>query len=99
MLSQFAMANFILMNKISLHSNKISKGNLTYFFDVKLSVTGQLYLAITESTFKYGKRERVRFVIYKENLSDFLEGFEISVSKMRRLQNAKMIAAPKDELK
>ncbi len=87
------------MNKLSLHSNRITKDNLTYFFDVKLSVTGQIYLAITESTFKYGKRERVRFVIYKENLSDFLEGFEISVTKMSRLHNAKVISAPKDKLR
>lgn len=34
------------MNKNELHTDKITKGNRTYFFDIKKSEKGDLYLTI-----------------------------------------------------
>lgn len=74
------------MNKNELHTDKITKGNRTYFFDIKKSEKGDLYLTISESKKSDNGSEHHRVMIFEEDLKDFVDTFRNSLVKFKELQ-------------
>ncbi|MGO9412080.1 MAG: DUF3276 family protein [Spirochaetia bacterium] len=64
-----------------IFSSKANTAKRTYFFNVKESRTGDVFLNIVESSKKSGddQFERRSVIIFKEDLATFLEGFEAAV--------------------
>lgn len=65
-------------------SRQIKAGSRTYFFDIKETKEGKLYLVITESRFKgEGKqRERSSMMVFPENAQEFLETVTEMIAKL-----------------
>lgn len=74
------------MNKNELHTNKITKGNRTYFFDIKKSEKGDLYLTISENKITDNTSEHHRVMIFGEDLKDFADTFRSSLEKFKEFQ-------------
>lgn len=85
------------MNKISLHSARVTKGSRTYFFDAKVSIYGVPYVTITETKSKFGNYDRNRIMIFREDLSDFVDAFAKCAKAIEKIQNARVY--PAKELK
>jgi len=67
-------------------SKKIVAGSRNYFFDIRKSSDGALYLTITEARYPKDsdkKVERSRIVVYDDKLMDFVRGFKESVEFIR----------------
>ena len=65
-------------------SSKATSPKRTYFFNVKENRTGDLFLTIVES--KKGEEdhfERRSVMVFKEDLSEFVNGFEAAVKFIR----------------
>jgi hypothetical protein len=63
----------------------VKAGAKTYFFDLKETKEGQIYLAITESRFKGEgqERERTSLVIFPAHAQEFLEATQTMVKKLK----------------
>lgn len=79
------------MNKNEIYTNKIIKGSRTYFFDIKKSENGDLYLKISENKKSQNGYEHYRLMVFEEDLKDFVEAFEKSLSKFKELKKPKQI--------
>lgn len=77
------------MDKEELYSDKITKGSRTYFFDIKKSEKGDLYLKISESKKTQIGYEHHRIMIFDEDLEDFVEGLKKSLTKFKELKEPK----------
>ena len=65
--------------KREIYSIKVSAGRRTYFFDVKESSEGTIYLVISESAKKEESFIHHRVMIFQEHLEEFIEGFKAAV--------------------
>ena len=66
-----------------LFSEKVSVGNIIYFFYIEESADGRKYLVIEESTkVDRESKERNRVVIFREHIVLFNEGFKKAFSFM-----------------
>ena len=74
------------MNENDLYSNKITKGLRTYFFDIKKSKKGELYLKISESKKAENYFEHHRLMIFDEDLNDFVEALKIALTEFKELK-------------
>lgn len=74
------------MNDKEIYSDKIIKGNRTYFFDINKSEKGDYFLKITESKKTASGYERHHILIFKEDITDFATTFEKALSKFKSLQ-------------
>ena len=74
------------MNDNEIYSNKITKGSRTYFFDIKKSEKGDLYLKISESKKTASGFEHHRLMIFDEDLNDFVETLKKSLTKFKELK-------------
>lgn len=74
------------MNKNELHTDKITKGNRTYFFDIKKSDKDDLYLTISENKKTDNGWERHKVMIFEEDLKDFVDTLKNSLTKFKELQ-------------
>ena len=65
-------------------SKTVKAGSKTYFFDLRETKEGQLFLTITESRFKgEGQdRERSSIVVFPDHAQDFLEATQEMVEKL-----------------
>ncbi len=65
-------------------STKATSGKRTYFFNVKENRHGDLFLNMVESK-KHGEAdfERHSLVVFKEDLENFLKGFEEAIKYMQ----------------
>ncbi len=73
-----------------LYSTKVSLQNRTYFFNVKENRLGDLYLNIVESKNKdTGGFERQSLVLFSDDLTEFLKGFEDSLKVMEKASREK----------
>jgi len=73
-----------------IYSNKVLLPNRTYFFNVKENRMGDLYLNIVESKNKdTGGFDRQSVVLFADDLSDFLKGFEESLRIMEKAAREK----------
>lgn len=67
--------------KHELFSKPVKAGKRTYFFDVKSTKSGVLYLTITESKKKIDHEgkfyyEKHKIFLYREDFDKFLEGYD-----------------------
>lgn len=60
-------------HKKEIYSDRVSAGNRTYFFDVKVTREGAKYLTISEANFK---GDHVQIMIFEDHLTEFQAGFE-----------------------
>ena len=74
------------MNDKEIYSDKITKGNRTYFFDIKKSEKGDLYLKISESKKTGGGFEHHIIMVFDEDLNDFVETLKKSLTKFEELK-------------
>ncbi|MFP4383983.1 MAG: DUF3276 family protein [Spirochaetia bacterium] len=67
-------------------SSKASTEKRTYFFNVKENRNGDLYLNLVESKkeARDGRFERHQVVVFKEDLDNFLQGFDKAVAFMKK---------------
>ncbi|MDR1325952.1 MAG: DUF3276 family protein [Treponema sp.] len=73
-----------------LFSTKVQLANRTYFFNVKENRMGDLYLNIVESKNREtGGFERQSIVLFADDLSEFLSGFEESLRVMEKATREK----------
>lgn len=77
------------MNDKEIYSDKITKGNRTYFFDIKKSEKGDLYLKISESKKTAAGFKHHRLMIFDEDLKDFVETLKKSLTKFKELKDSK----------
>jgi hypothetical protein len=60
------------MQADTVYSSMVRSGRSTYFIDVKESISGKRYLAITEHTLDAGdKRTRTTIRVFKESMDQF----------------------------
>lgn len=76
-----------------IYSNAVRAGKRTYFFDIKSTRGGDLYLTITESKKKFhpdGKFffEKHKIFLYKEDFEKFSEGLKDSLDEVVKLKNS-----------
>lgn len=77
-----------------LFSKSVRAGKRTYFFDVRSTKGNDYYLTITESKKKFlsndpdGKAifEKHKIFLYKEDFSKFIEGLNIAIAEIRKVQ-------------
>ena len=77
------------MTDNEIYSDKITKGSRTYFFDIKRSENGDLYLKISESKKTASGFEHHRLMIFDEDLKDFVETLKKSLTKFKELKEPK----------
>ena len=64
------------MAENEIYSDKITKGSRTYFFDIKKSEKGDLYLKVSESKKTENGYEHHRLMVFDEDLKDFVEALK-----------------------
>lgn len=77
--------------KDEIYSKSVRAGKRTYFFDIKSTRGGDLYVTITESKKKFnadGKFffEKHKIFLYKEDFEKFSEGLNDVVEEIERLK-------------
>lgn len=73
-----------------IYSTKVSLQNRTYFFNVKENRLGDLYLNIVESKNKdIGGFDRQSIVLFADDLTNFLKGFEDSLRVLEKASREK----------
>jgi DNA-directed RNA polymerase specialized sigma24 family protein len=77
------------MQDKEIYSDKITKGSRTYFFDIKKSEKGDLYLKISESKKTQSGYEHHRLMVFDEDLKDFIEALKKSLTKFKELKEPK----------
>jgi DNA-directed RNA polymerase specialized sigma24 family protein len=77
------------MSKEEIYTDKLTKGNRTYFFDIKKSESGDLYLKISESKKTESGFDHHRLMVFDEDLKDFVEALKKSLTKFKELKEPK----------
>lgn len=72
-----------------LFSEKVTAGSRTYFFDIKQSQAGTLYLVISESKPVGAEFEHHRVMIFEENIEAFKAGFDKTLGFLEIRQKPK----------
>ncbi len=85
-----------------IHSVSIRAGKRTYFFDVKSTRQGDLYLTITESkkVFDYDGNshfEKHKVFLYKEDFGKFIDGYDQAVAYIKEHKPEYFRELPEDE--
>jgi hypothetical protein len=76
------------MSNEELYSDKLKKGNRTYFFDIKQTENGDLYFKISEQKQVGENYERYRIMVFKEDFEDFEKSFIKLISKVKKLKRS-----------
>jgi len=70
-----------------LYSERLSAGQRTYFFDIKQTPNGDMYLNITESKLgKDGQRERRDIRVFDDHIAEFAEAFQRAAKELEPKQ-------------
>jgi hypothetical protein len=77
------------MNDNEIYSDKIIKGSRTYFFDIKKSEKGDLYLKLSESKKTDSGYEHHRLMLFDEDMKDFVAALKKSLTKFKELKEPK----------
>jgi hypothetical protein len=81
-----------------LFSTKVGLQNRTYFFNVKENRLGDLYLNIVESKNKdTGGFERQSVILFAEDLTEFLKGFDESLRVLEKAAKEKRRAGSRED--
>lgn len=76
------------MSNEELYSDKLKKGNRTYFFDIKQTEKGDLYFKISEQKQVEDNYERYRIMVFEEDFEDFEKSFTKLISKVKKLKGS-----------
>ena len=76
------------MRNEELYSDKLKKGNRTYFFDIKQTEKGDLYFKVSEQKQVGDNYERYRIVVFEEDFEDFEKSFTKLISKVKKLKKS-----------
>jgi hypothetical protein len=80
-----------------IYSTTVGLPNRTYFFNVKENRLGDLYLNIVESKNKdSGGFERQSVILFADDLSEFLKGFDESLRALEKAMKEKRRAPPRE---
>ena len=74
------------MSNEELYSDTLRKGNRTYFFDIKQTEKGDLYLKVSEQKQVGESLERYRIMIFEEDFEDFEKSFTKLISIAKKLK-------------
>ena len=77
------------MSDNEIYSDKIVKGSRTYFFDIKRSESGDLYLKVSESKKTASGFEHNRLMVFDEDLKGFVDALRKSLAKFKELKEPK----------
>ena len=76
------------MNEKEIYSDRLTKGNRTYFFDIKKNDYGDLYLKISERKKTENGFDHYRLMVFEEDMNDFIEAFDKLLNKFKELKEA-----------
>lgn len=76
------------MEDKELFTDKITRGNCTYFFDIKKAENDALYLSISESKRIDKGFDKYQILIFDEDIREFRKGFDRVVKEMSRRINS-----------
>jgi hypothetical protein len=80
-----------------IYSTTVGLPNRTYFFNVKENRLGDLYLNIVESKNKdSGGFDRQSVILFADDLSEFLKGFDDSLRALEKAMKEKRRGAPRE---
>lgn len=74
-----------------LFSYKLTKGKRTYFFDIKESLTGDLYLNVSENKKTEHGYDRYRIMIFNEDLDQFADMFQRALRKLYEIKGTRSV--------
>ncbi len=77
----------VIMKRNEIHTTHLTRGSRTYFFDIKKSEQGKLYLNISESKKTENGFVHQRLLIFTEDVKDFAETFQQTYSKFKKLMD------------
>ncbi|RZJ30122.1 MAG: DUF3276 family protein [Flavobacterium sp.] len=69
-----------------LHTEKISRGSRTYFFDVKKSVNDGLYLKMSCSQKSHDGFEHFRLIVFERDILEFVAAVRKSAGEIQKLK-------------
>lgn len=77
--------------KDEIYSKSVRAGKRTYFFDIKSTRGGDLYVTVTESKKKFSQDgkftfEKHKIFLYKEDFEKFSEGLTDVVNEIEKLK-------------
>lgn len=78
-----------------VYSCRVHSGRRTYFFDVKQSAEGEVYLVISESRLEEGNFRHSRVLIDEEHIEEFEKGFREVLGYMRGRRGYKHSGQPR----
>lgn len=73
------------MKKKEIYSERLTTGNRTYFFDIKQTGRGDLYMKISERKHLSGEFESYRIMVFEEDFENFEKAIHQLVSKAKEL--------------
>lgn len=73
------------MSSKEIYSDKIIKGNRTYFFDINKTEKGDHFLKITESKKTASGFERYHILIFEEDINNFASTIKKALLKFKSL--------------
>lgn len=76
-----------------LHTQKLSRSSRTYFFDIKKSSNGELYLKISCSQKTNGKFEHYRLIVFEQDILDFQFALKNSVAGIQKLRQHALLSS------
>jgi|GEM_PF-766483 len=74
------------MKDKEIFSTKFTKGKRTYFFDIKKSEQGDLYLKISESKKTENGFEHHRLMVFDEDMKDFVDTLRKTLAKFKEVK-------------
>jgi|SRR5690554_1780569 len=75
------------MDNKEIYSERLVRGNRTYFFDIKQTEKEDLFLKISEQKQIGGYIERYRVMVFEEDFEDFEKAIHQLISKAKKLKN------------
>jgi len=78
--------NLKRMNEKEIYSDRITKGNRTYFFDIKKNDYGDLYMKISERKKTENGFDHYRLMVFEEDMNDFVQAFNKLQDKFKELK-------------
>ncbi len=73
------------MKKKELYSARFSRSNRTFFFDIKETASGTVYLQISESKLVDDQFEHQRLSIFAESLDNFIDELAKAKYALRKI--------------
>lgn len=88
--SVLCSTKLIEMKVREIFSRHFTRRNRTYFFDIKESIPGDLYVTISENKITTEGIERYRIMIFNEDLDRFTEMFQEISKKLQEIKELRI---------